>query len=105
MKSLVLLYQDNHDDTLHIKCYSQVRDNKDVYIVGERRYGFLQGVSKKLIGIPSDYRTNYYAQSATTLPYMGECYLYGGKFLFVNKNKYDEDPLFYQDIIKNFRVE
>ena len=60
MKSLVLLYRDNSGDELHIKYYSQVKDIKDAYIVGEKGYGFWSGISKKLVGIPLDYKDNYY---------------------------------------------
>ena len=107
MKSLVLLYRDNSGDELHIKYYSQVKDIKDAYIVGEKGYGFWSGISKKLVGIPLDYKDNYYLHLSTpvTLPHMGECYWHGGKFLFVNKTKYDENPLYYQNMIMNYREE
>lgn len=107
MKSLVLLYCDNRSDELHIKYYSQVKDSKDVYIIGDRQYGFWEGITKKLVGIPSDYEDNYYLHTSVpvTLPHMGDCYWRGGKFLFVNKNKYDENPVYYQDMIRDFREE
>lgn len=107
MKSLVLLYRDNFGDELHIKYYSQVKDIKDAYIVGEKGYGFWSGISKKLVGIPLDYKDNYYLHlsAPVTLPHMGECYWHGGKFLFVNKTKYDENPLYYQNMIMNYREE
>lgn len=107
MKSLVLLYRDNSGDELHIKYYSQVKDIKDAYIVGEKGYGFWSGISKKLVGIPLDYKDNYYLHlsAPVTLPHMGECYRHGGKFLFVNKTKYDENPLYYQNMIMNYREE
>ena len=107
MKSLVLLYRDNSGDELHIKYYSQVKDIKDAYIVGEKGYGFWSGISKKLVGIPLDYKDNYYLHlsAPVILPHMGECYWHGGKFLFVNKTKYDENPLYYQNMIMNYREE
>lgn len=107
MKSLVLLYRDNSGDELHIKYYSQVKDIKDAYIVGEKGYGFWSGISKKLVGIPLDYKDNYYLHlsAPVTLPHMGECYWHGGKFLFVNKTKYDENPLYYQNMIMDYREE
>lgn len=107
MKNLVLLYRDNSGDELHIKYYSQVKDIKDAYIVGEKGYGFWSGISKKLVGIPLDYKDNYYLHlsAPVTLPHMGECYWHGGKFLFVNKTKYDENPLYYQNMIMNYREE
>lgn len=107
MKNLVLLYRENSGDELHIKYYSQVKDTKDAYVTGDKYYGFYEGVSKKLIGIPSDYKNNYFLHLSApiTLPRMGDCYWSGGKFLFVNKTKYDENPLYYQDMITNYRGE
>lgn len=108
MKSLVLLYRDKFNkETLHIEFYPKIKDIKDAYITGERRYGFYEGVSKKLVGVVSDYKDNYYLHSSApvTLPYMGDCYWRGGTFLFVNKNKYDENPAYYQNMIINHREE
>ena len=107
MKSLVLLYRENSGDELHIKYYSQIKDLKDAYIVGDKHYSFYEGISKRLVGVPSDYESNYFLHLSApiTLPHMGDCYWNGGRFLFVNKTKYDENPIYYQDMIMNYREE
>ena len=40
-----------------------------------------------------------------TLPYMEECYWKDGIFIFLNKNKYDKDPIYYQKMVMNYREE
>lgn len=108
MKNLILLYREYEDKTLHIKNYTVKKDIKDGYIIGEKRYGYYEGVLKNLIGKVSDYKDNYYlcfSSKPITLPYMGECYWKGGIFLFLNKNKYDKNPIYYQELIMNYREE
>ena len=40
-----------------------------------------------------------------TLPYMGECYWKDGIFIFLNKNRYDKNPIYYQELVMNYREE
>ena len=108
MKDLILLYKEYKGRTLHIRYYPVKKDIKDGYIIGEKRYGYYEGVLKDLIGKVSDYKDNYYLCSSSkpiTLPYMGECYWKGGIFLFLNKSKYDKDPIYYQKMIMEHREE
>ena len=108
MKDLILLYKEYKGRTLHIRYYPVKKDIKDGYIIGEKRYGYYEGVLKNLIGKVSDYKDNYYLCSSSkpiTLPYMGECYWKGGIFLFLNKSKYDKDPIYYQKMIMEHREE
>lgn len=108
MKDLILLYKEYKGRTLHIRHYPVKKDIKDGYIIGEKRYGYYEGVLKNLIGKVSDYKDNYYlcsSSKAITLPYMGECYWKGGIFLFLNKSKYDKDPIYYQKMIMEHREE
>ena len=108
MKNLILLYHEYGDKTLHIKNYTVKKDTKDGYIIGEKRYGYYEGVLKNLIGKVSDYKDNYYlcfSSKPMTLPYMEECYWKDGIFIFLNKNKYDKDPIYYQKMVMNYREE
>lgn len=108
MKDLILLYKEYKGRALHIRYYPVKKDIKDGYIIGEKRYGYYEGVLKNLIGKVSDYKDNYYLCSSSkpiTLPYMGECYWKGGIFLFLNKSKYDKDPIYYQKMIMEHREE
>ena len=108
MKDLILLYKEYKGKTLHIRHYPVKKDTKDGYIIGEKRYGHYEGVLKNLIGKVSDYKGNYYLCSSSkpiTLPYMEECCWKGGIFLFLNKSKYDKDPIYYQKMIMEHREE
>ena len=108
MKDLILLYKEYKGKTLHIRHYPVKKDTKDGYIIGEKRYGHYEGVLKNLIGKVSDYKDNYYLCSSSkliTLPYMEECCWKGGIFLFLNKSKYDKDPIYYQKMIMEHREE
>ena len=108
MKDLILLYKEYKGQTLHIRHYPVKKDTKDGYIIGEERYGHYEGVLKNLIGKVSDYKDNYYLCSSSkpiTLPYMEECCWKGGIFLFLNKSKYDKDPIYYQKMIMEHREE
>jgi hypothetical protein len=101
----MLLYRENRSEDLSIRCYSQVKDTKDAYIVEDKQYGFYSGVPKRLVGVVSDYKCNRYPHlsAPVILPQMGSCYWQGGVFLFVNKTKYDENPVYFQNMIMNYK--
>lgn len=48
MKSLVLLYKDNCDDTIHIQVFNKVKDIKDGYIIRKQKLWILRRYLKKI---------------------------------------------------------
>ena len=48
MKSLVLLYKDNCDDTIHIQVFNEVKDIKDGYIIRKQKLWILLRYLKKI---------------------------------------------------------
>ena len=118
MKSLVLLYRNICDSdevpTVSIREYNTVSETNDHYIIGKRPYSssFSEGIMKKFVGKVFKYnRYNRYGYKETTkfpvdLPDMRGYRDYEDiYYLFVNKCKYDENPLYYYDMIKNYREE
>lgn len=107
MKNLVLLYRGmNNRDEVTIKELLQVRENNDHYLFGEDGWRRL-GVLKKKVGIvckKTFYGGSNAARFPIELPYMGVSgWSSDVYFIFVNKTKYDENPNFYYDMIKNYR--
>lgn len=108
MKSLVLLYRSKKNEEVTIKEYSNITENNKHYLFGTNYLGNNVGVLKKCIGevrIFDDYFGGKAAIYPIELPHMNNLYWYGGYFMFVNKNKYDENPMYYYNIIKNYREE
>ena len=105
MRGLVLLYRNGENVT--IREYSTIKEKNNYYIVGENCIGEI-GIIKKYVGKVCKH--TWYADTCEghnlfhypiDIPYMeGQ-----GYFIFVNKNKYDENPVLYYDMIKNYREE
>lgn len=104
MKSLVLLYKiEGDNDTIHIKEFPQILDKKDSYITEKSCWGEDSGVRKgeleKFI-LKTSYGSRYH--KGVYLPYVsgwGDVVYY-----FVNKVKYDKEPVFYQEQLKNYKI-
>lgn len=108
MKSLVLLYRSKRDEGVTIEEYSNIIENNKHYLLGTKDcIGNRIGILKRCVGevcVINDYfgRATIYP---VKLPDMGSLRWQGGYFIFVNKNKYKENPLYYIDMIKNYREE
>ncbi len=108
MKSLVLLYRSKRDEGVTIEEYSNITENNKHYLLGKKNcIGNRIGILKRCVGevcVINDYfgRATIYP---VELPYMGDLHWQGGYFIFVNKNKYDADPIHYYNMIKNYREE
>lgn len=107
MKNLILLYRGKDgSDGITIKEFLQVKETNDHYLLGEGRYGNRLGVLKKKIGkICKDpsYGFSDAVRYPIELPYMKTTGWDDIYFIFVNKSKYDENPVMYYDMIKNYR--
>lgn len=117
MRSLVLLYRNRENVT--IREYPKVEDFGEHYIVGETYWGSKTGILKKYVGevCKMEYYCGAYIASSTLanrasvakypveVPDMGDIKWHGGYFMFVNKTKYDANPIYYYDMIKNYREE
>lgn len=111
MKSLVLLYRLKSSDAVTIKEYPKVEDFKGHYVVGENWLRNKEGILKKYVDKVC--HRGYYlggrcdghpaAQYPIELPAMGTMDWNEGYFIFVNKTRYDENPTYYYDVIKNYR--
>lgn len=108
MKSLVLLYRgQSTSDEVTIKEFLQVKENNNHYLLGENRFGERFGILKKEVGKVCKkpvYGFSDAAKYPIELPNMkttkwnDDIY-----FIFVNKVKYDCNPMLYYDIIKKYR--
>lgn len=113
MKSLVLLCRCN--DGVLVKEFPNVKDNKDYYLFEQKDiFGDSTGIMKKYVGKICKCRYGnditcdgkYVSAYPVEIPYIRSLSdTLKGYFVFVNKNKYDENPLYYHDMIKNYREE
>ena len=107
MKSLVLLYRRRGRKEVTIREFPHVVENNKHYLFGTKDWvGNREGVLKKCVGemrIFDDYFGGGAAKYPIVLPSMGDLQWHRGYFIFVNKNKYDENPQFYYNMIKDFR--
>ena len=104
MKSLVLLYRDDNHE-LVIKNYPQVKDNKEYYVIGKSWYGSNVGIKKSCmeqILTKNTYRYEYHMFLPDVIK---DYYSNQTVFMFVNKTQYDKNPIYYQDMIMNYREE
>lgn len=112
MKGLVLLYRAKSDSAVTIKEFPKIEDQREHYIVGENWLHNREGIMKKYVGRIC--KIDFYcdgqcdgknvARYPIELPDMREIrWNNGGYFMFVNKTKYDENPTYWYDIIKNYR--
>lgn len=105
MKSLVLLYRNIKSNEVTIREFQHIEENNKHYLFGMTNWlGNRVGVLKKYVG--QIHKFDYYhgedfAKYPIVLPNMHDkCY-----FIFINKNKYNENPLYYYDMIKNYEEE
>lgn len=109
MKSLVLLYCDNRRREVTIREFPNVTENNKHYLFGTTNWiGNREGVLKKNVGKVCkvrDFCTNCkIAEYPIEIPSLGRDISWdGGYLIFVNKNKYDENPVYYYNMLKNFR--
>ena len=102
MKSLVLLYKDKERDTdLCIKIYTQIKDKRNVYVLGKNWYGNDYGVRKDYVGKVTSTK-NYPITYPVELPLRCSSW-HDDIFMFVNKDKYDQDPIYYQNMILQYK--
>ena len=109
MKGLVLLYRCN--DEVTIREFEIIGDYHNHYIIGKNWLDNREGILKKYVGkvCQLDW-SNHGTYEGTRvciypveLPYMS--YKWSKKgiyFMFINKTKYDADPAYYYDMIKNY---
>ncbi len=111
MKSLVLLYRDNKTKEVAIREFLNITENNKHYLFGTKNWiGNREGVLKKNVGKVlkvGDFSTNCkIAEYPVEIPSLNrDIFWNGGYLIFVNKNKYDEDPTYYYNVIKNYREE
>lgn len=111
MKGLILLYR--YQENVTIREYSKVEDYRDHYIVGKNWLGNREGILKKYVGevcktgfsIGETCNGSSVARYPVEVPYMPEIKWHNGYFVFVNKTRYDANPKYYYDMIKNYREE
>ena len=109
MKGLVLLYRS--DNGITIKEYPKVEENNLYYIVGNGMFNNKEGIMKKYVGKMCTFdcygaicEGSYVSKYPIDIPYMGGIrWRSNGCFMFINKVKYDANPLYYYDMIKHFR--
>ena len=101
MKSLVLLYRDKHkQDDLVIRFYSEIKERKNSYILGKSWYGTYYGIRKDFVGEVTHIK-KYPCTYPVELPLSGY-YDSDIVFLFVNGEKYNINPVHYQDMVLNY---
>lgn len=104
MKSLVLLYSNRRtNDDISIRFYNEIKDRKNTYVFGKSFYGTYYGVRKDYVGKIMHVRDypNVYPVELPLHSYYSEDII----FLFVNSEKYNENPLYYQSLIINYEKE
>lgn len=101
MRKLVLLYKDTLDDQISIKEYSIVNDEGKYYILDEKSPYSRIGILKKYVDCICKLKA-YPNTYPVELPYLVGQYWRNIVFLFVNKNKYEEDPIGYINKLKTY---
>lgn len=102
MRKLVLIFKDLSDNQLSIKEYNIESDIGKYYIFNvTNRYFSKEGVLKKYVNriCTLDTYPNTYP---VELPYIVGQYWKKFVFMFVNKNKYEQNPIEYINMIKNY---
>lgn len=101
MRKLVLLYKDVLENQISIKEYSIVEEQGKYFIFDDKNPYSKTGILKKYINhicSLKDYPNTYPIE----LPYIVDKYWRDIVFMFVNKNKYDKNPINYIDMMKNY---
>lgn len=104
MKDIVMITKsDKNKRTITITEYIGVKEKKEKYILEESCWGdcgIRKGELEKLIH-KTFYSGSYH--KGVELPYING---WDDKvYFFINKNKYDLNPTYYQDLVKNYKPE
>lgn len=104
MRKLVLIFRDLSDNQVSIKEYSIESDVGKYYIFNMTgRYSSREGILKKYVNkiCTLDTYPNTYP---VELPYIVGQYWKKYVFIFVNKNTYDQNPIKYINLIRDYNT-
>lgn len=101
MRKLVLLYKDISSKEISIKEYNIISDIGKYYLFDKNNPYTREGILKKYVDKICN-NQNYLKTYPVELPYCIRYYYREVIFIFVNKNKYDRDPIKYLNLIDKY---